>query len=122
MGKKILYVEDEIEFVELVTEEFNTHDFTYVHSTKLAEAVGKARNQKFDAIVTDIKLESGSGDQLVRTIKSNPQHMNFKTPIIVSSAYLTADMIKDLQGKIKKVIVKPHMIDELISAINEVTA
>lgn len=119
MGKKILYVEDEKEFVDLVTEEFNTHDFTYVHSTKLSEAVGKARNQKFDAIVTDIKLESGSGDQLVKTIKTNPQHVNFKTPIIVSSAYLTPEVVKTLQGNISKVIVKPHMVADLIDAINE---
>jgi CheY-like chemotaxis protein len=120
MGKKILYVEDETEFVQLVAEEFNTQEYSYIHSTKLTEAVAKARNQKFDAIVTDIKLESGTGDQLIKTIKTNPQHLNFKTPIIVSSAYLTPDVIKAIQGRINKVIVKPHMVEDLITAINEV--
>ena len=53
MGKKILYVEDEIELAELVTSEFNSKDYSYIHSMKLVEAVTKAKNQKFDAIVTD---------------------------------------------------------------------
>ncbi len=121
MGKKILYVEDEIELAELVTSEFNSKDYSYIHSIKLVEAVTKAKNQKFDAIVTDIKLAAGSGDQLIKAIKCNPQHMNYSTPIIVSSAFLTADVLKTINGKVDKVIVKPHMIEDLIKAIVEVT-
>ncbi|EQC52612.1 response regulator receiver domain protein [Bacteriovorax sp. DB6_IX] len=118
MTKRILYVEDEREFVELVAQEFNTKNYTYIHSAKLSEAAAKARNQKFDVIVTDIKLESGTGDQLIKTIKSNPQHMNYKTPVIVSSAYLTSDIIKSLHDKINKVLVKPHYASDIVTAID----
>lgn len=120
MTKKILYIEDEVELSKLALQAFERKAFNCIHSTTLVDAVKKSQNQKFDIIITDIKLEKGTGDQLIKSIKTNPSHINFQTPIIVSSAFLTKEVIEEIKGKINKVMVKPHLIDDLIDAVAQV--
>jgi DNA-binding response OmpR family regulator len=118
--KFILLVEDEEEIADFISDEFLEQGFQVIKTDNLKDAIFKANNQKFDLVVLDIKLKSGTGDDFVRHVKTNTKHINYKSPIVVTSAWLTKDLIHTVGTGIDYAFVKPFDIDSVISKCVEI--
>lgn len=118
-GKTILYIEDEMVLAELILDELRELGLKCIHTPSYPDAVKKANFQKYDAIITDIRLEQGTGDELITLIKTNPKHVNYETHIIVTSAYITNEIQDSISGKVKAILNKPHSMDDLINTLKK---
>ena len=88
-----------------------------IHSPSFSGAMTKANYQKYNAIITDIMIEEGTGDELIKHIRATENHVNHMTPIIVTSAYLSTELRNELEGKVNHILSKPHSMDDLIQTL-----
>ena len=109
LGKNILYIEDDPMLAECLIDE-------------LSEALFKASMQKFDCIVTDMHLKTGTGKDFVYAIRSSYKHINVSTPVIMVSAFFTEELIKLVGREISFALVKPYQLHTLISKIFDLVA
>ncbi len=117
--KIILYVEDEMELAQMVMEGLRAAGFTVVHSAEYKDAALKAKNQRFDCIISDIRLLRGTGDNLILEIKQTPAHTNRNTPIIAVSSHFTKTLIAKIGVEISAAFAKPFELKELIKKLYE---
>jgi len=118
-GKTILYIEDEADLAELIMDELRDLGLKCIHSPSFTGAMTKANYQKYNAIITDIMIEEGTGDELIKHIRSTENHVNHETPIIVTSAYLSPELRDELNGKVNHILSKPHSMDALLEVLKE---
>ena len=84
--KSILIIDDERELVSILEEEFRlTGGYRIVTAFDGIEGYRKARNQKFDLILTDFSMPKLNGASLIQSLRE--QEANRHTPVIVFSAY-----------------------------------
>lgn len=120
LRKSVLIVEDEVEIAEFMSDEFYEQGFQVIRTDNLKDAIFKASNQKFDLVLLDIKLKSGSGDEFVKVVKSDNKHLNYESPIVVTSAWLTKDLISHVGTEIDYAFVKPFHVDNVITKCIEI--
>jgi len=118
-GKTFLYIEDEIEIANLVLDEFREKGAKCIHAVEYKDAVNKANFQKFDIIITDIRLKLGFGDDLVNLIKTNDNHVNYNTPVIVNSAFISDDLRSKIGSFVFEFLPKPHRMSTLIGLVEK---
>ena len=81
----ILLVEDKPELREMLTHALSRMNFQPVAAASLEEALQKLKTQRFAAVLTDLKLPSGSGmDVLSSALNEDPN-----LPVIIMTAYGT---------------------------------
>ncbi|EQC43128.1 response regulator [Bacteriovorax sp. DB6_IX] len=110
----ILIIEDEKDIAEFIADEFQEEGFQVVMADNLKDALFKSNNQQFELILSDIQLKSGSGEDLIKHIKTNSKHINYKTPIVVTSAWLTKNLIHQVGQGIAYAFVKPFEIKQVM--------
>ena len=121
MGKRILLIDDEPDFTELVGTLLSFHDFTvdtFNQATHVGEIVAK---NKYDLIVTDLMMPQTDGFQLITEVRGLPQYQN--TAIIVLSAKTLSDPERKflLQQKVH-FLSKPFEPQELVEKISQLLA
>ncbi|MBL4669480.1 MAG: response regulator [Flavobacteriales bacterium] len=116
-GKRILLAEDDLfnKILAIKVLEGVGCQVTIANNGK--EAVLKAQNEQFDAILMDLHMPVLDGFEATKQIISSGN----KTPILG----FTADVLKDTRKKIltvgmQMVIPKPFVINELVAAIQEI--
>ncbi|HEX7958674.1 MAG TPA: response regulator, partial [Terriglobales bacterium] len=81
--ESILLVEDKPELREMLTHALRDMDFDVTAAADLRSGVAALFQQRFAAVLTDLKLPSGSGmDVLQAALDSDPA-----TPVILMTAY-----------------------------------
>lgn len=101
--KNVLVVEDEAEaeLRNLIIEELeDLTPFRIIPAKDGYEAYQKARNQKFDAVLTDFKMPRVEGNQLINALRES--NINYKVPILIYTGVLeeaerTCSTQKDVQ-------------------------
>lgn len=68
--RKILIVEDEPVFLELLIEKFKAHDFDVVTGTNGKEGLQMAEREHPDAIVTDLTMPIMDGVEFIRNLRA----------------------------------------------------
>lgn len=116
-GKTFLYIEDEMHIANLVLDELRELGAKCIHTTEFKDAEKKVNFQKYDLILTDLRIINGTSEEIIKSIKKNPKHVNFKTPIIVCSGFIDDNMERDYQGIIHSYVSKPFKMKELVSKI-----
>jgi len=114
LKKYILVVEDEKDIADFIGDEFIDEGFQIVKADNLKDAIFKSNNQDFALIILDIKLKNGTGDDLIKHIKNNNRHINYETPIVVTSGWLTKEIIDNVGKGINYAFVKPFDIESVI--------
>ncbi|MCO5142493.1 MAG: response regulator [Oligoflexia bacterium] len=129
MDKKwILVIEDDLDLLKGIAEILKRKNFTPVTANNYKEATLKLKKQKFNCIVTDLKLTAGSsseaesGASLVEYIRSQIKDENHSTPIFVISGNIDNEAVARLKGKIQGALVKPFTVDELVEKIKAIAA
>lgn len=115
--KWILIVDDEQEILdsvqELLTITFGEDELKIVAARDGLEAAGKVKNQKFDCIITDMKMPKKEGDALIVSVRQNP--MNATTPIIMLTAFPNKRILREF--RFVYLMEKPFLHNELTDLV-----
>mgnify|MGYP005992858699 CR=1 FL=1 len=113
-NKKILYVEDDVDTLELYTDFFKRQFREVVTASNGKEAFEKFINSKLDLVITDLRMGTSNGVELISAIRN----IDTMTPILVLSAYTDEDfLVKSLKSKINGYLTKPADQKKLIETI-----
>ena len=114
--KKILIVDDEVDFVEITSAMLGFYDYNVVAFTNPAEVTDAIQKEVFSLIVTDLMMPQINGFQLIEKIRALANYK--ETPIIVLSAKTLSDEERKfiLKNKVN-LIVKPFEPQGLVDQI-----
>lgn len=118
----ILIIEDEKDIAELMKEYLEKNHYKVLLASSRNEAFFKIGNQKFDCIISDIKLNQNDVLPIFKELQTNQKGMNYQVPVIIHSGHVTSQVITKHRNIIKAVHVKPTSSAEIIGSIKKVTA
>jgi len=119
MAKKILVVDDEHYFTDLIAVRLERNGYEVVKAYDAEEAVEVVSREKPDLILLDNMLPKGSGLGLLKTIRSSGGAM--LTPVILMTAAISDDTQKKaLRAGATDFIVKPIGSEELLKKIDQI--
>ena len=118
MPKKILIVDDEEDFVELLKYRLTTNKFDVSVAENGATALEKAKKEKPDLIFLDIKMPIEDGVSTFTHLKEQAETKDI--PVIFITAFPSATVKeKVLNMGAKDYIAKPYDDDDLMQRINK---
>jgi len=117
MGKKrILFIEDEPELVELMQVRLTTSGYEMLSAYDGEEGLNKATQEKPDLILLDVIMPKIDGLTLCRRLKDGLQTKHI--PMIIISASGGKDLPERVQtAGADELIIKPFEAEELLSKI-----
>lgn len=119
MSKKILIVDDERYFTDLVAVRLEKNGYAVVKAYNAAEAIEAVSREKPDLILMDNMLPDGNGLGLLEMIRSFGNAM--LTPVILITAAISDDIRKkSLAAGATDFIAKPITSEELLRKIAQV--
>ncbi|HKR59008.1 MAG TPA: response regulator [Pyrinomonadaceae bacterium] len=118
---RILYVEDHVDTVEMVTLMLEGAGFNVSSRRTIAEGVTAASQEKFDLYLIDLWLPDGSGMELCKKIRE----FDSATPIaFYSAAAYEGDKEAALESGAQAYLIKPtdslSMVESLLHLIGRV--
>jgi DNA-binding NtrC family response regulator len=116
MPQKILVIDDEKIVCDMAKKILENEGFeveTFINSQLALERI---RQQRFDLVITDLKMENVSGMDILREVnKLYPQ-----TKVIMLTAYATLDAtIEAIRERIYDFFPKPVKIEELKKSVKK---
>lgn len=124
MSKKILVVDDELDFVRIAIAKLNNSGYEAISAINGQEAIKKAQLQKPDLIVIDIMMPDMHGTDAVRQLQADVNTKDI--PIIfISGAMVNLPENEDtrqatINGKLFTALAKPFNMEKLLAEINKV--
>jgi signal transduction histidine kinase len=94
-GRKILVVDDNLQFAEMVKRILNSHGFQIVISPNGKTAIEKVLSESPELVLLDLKLPDIPGEEILETIKKT----NKDTAIIVVTGYGGEQVAVDLMRR-----------------------
>lgn len=113
-GKTILIAEDEEILLELLTELFQSYNYTVLTSTSGRDVLDILKIRMPDLLIIDRKMPEMDGIECIEEIYS----LNYKIPVILATGSQMDDDLID-SSKISRVINKPYNFEELLSLVRE---
>ncbi len=111
MGKRVLILDDDADFNNLLTDIFSQADYDVTSERDPEVAVDLLSQSEFDLVVTDQKMPGLSGEEFIREVKSSKPEI----PIIMVSGYLDNDTIRRLiKDGVGGVFLKPLNVFSLL--------
>jgi CheY-like chemotaxis protein len=121
MKKRILVVDDDVEFTLMLEGILRDHDYEVILAHNGLLAVEKSNQEKVDLILLDIRMPFFSGFWFCDAFKHRPQTRSI--PVVIISA-LTAD--EDVQKAYQMgacgYLKKPFQTSELLEAVEKAIA
>ena len=116
MSKKILILDDDVDFNTLLTDVFNQAEYEVISAHDPQEALNLIQEEPVDVIVTDQRMPNLSGVEFFREIRS----IHGNLPIIMVSGYLDSDTMRDLiNNGVSGIFLKPLNIFSLLKRTSE---
>ena len=113
---KIIYVDDDIDLLESVSELLTEDGFTVYSFTNGYDALDKLLEEPVDVVLTDIKMPKITGIELLEKIRA----IDTETPVILTTGYADLNMAIDAIKKgAFEFIIKPFDLTYLFHAINK---
>lgn len=120
-GKKIhlLMVDDEIKFLETITERLKLKFFDITSASNGKDAIDAAQKGQFDVAVIDLQMPGIDGVQLLEILKKTHKYLE----VLILSGHATIESAVDCTklGAFK-ILEKPCKFDRLVEAIKEAYA
>ena len=114
--KKVLLIDDEVYFLELLKDRLSLFDVDVVKTMNGVEALAQIRNNKFDLIITDLKMPKMDGISFLAQLTFGMRDRS--TPILVVTGYFDEKNIKKIPKSINfKILLKPVNVDEFNEAV-----
>jgi len=116
VGRKILIIDDNLEFTEMVRQVLNTEGFQVHIALDGKTALGKMLSEFPELVLLDLKLPDIPGEELLRRIRE----LNENTAIIVVTGYGGEQVAVDLmKAGAMDFISKPLERESLVRAIKD---
>ncbi len=111
---KILVIDDEPLMREFIEEAMTRAGYKVVSTNNGEEGIELIKNQSFDVVITDLKMEPVDGMEVLReSVKISPE-----TPVIIMTAYATIDTaIETLKAGAIDYLIKPFTPDAIELAV-----
>src|SRR3954453_15563966 len=108
--ESILLVEDKFELREMLTRALQRMQYAVLATGTAEEAMAALRKQHFSAVLTDLKLPSGTGMDVLRTaVDADPA-----LPVVIMTAYGSiAEAVKTMRDGAYNFIQKPIDLEHL---------
>jgi two-component system chemotaxis response regulator CheY len=119
MAKKILAVDDSKSMRQMVAMTLKSAGYDVTDAEDGLDALGKAKTELFDLVLTDINMPNMTGIELIQALRVMPDY--HLIPIIC----LTTESSNDMKAEGKSAgatgwIVKPFSPEKLLSTIERV--
>lgn len=114
--KKILIVDDDETILHMLKRFFNGKGFQVLAEKDGLRAVERLRKEKPALVLTDIKIPSFSGADLIKFIRQNMREI----PIIVMTAYPYLYPEKRNGNEVEAYFVKPFDVNEMLLSIERI--
>jgi|SRR5690606_8221114 len=111
--ERILYIDDEVDLLDLAASFFEDEGLPIKTCSDFNQALELVRNNRYDLIISDAKMPSGSGFELLEIIKKEG-HFHGKTILVTGNLQNMSDV--DKTG-FDRVIFKPISFQDLIDQV-----
>jgi DNA-binding response OmpR family regulator len=115
--KWVLVVEDDSSLAAILDEGLRSGGYRVIRVGTASDAMKKLGNQRFHCVLVDIRLASGSGEQIITFMRTHQGGYNYETPIIVTSGYLDVELVKRIKSTVAGILVKPFNIKTLLDRV-----
>lgn len=116
MEKRILILEDDQAFAEMLVESLEANGIAAEISLDPGDALERVRSGEFDLLVTDYLMPKLEGTVFIRQVRGFDEAI----PVIMISAYMGgAEMRQAAEVGVTRVLRKPFKVDELIAEIRQ---
>jgi CheY-like chemotaxis protein len=88
--KKILLVDDEIDFLNLLKARLEANNYQVVTAMNGKEALEKVKREKPDALMLDIMMPEVNGLEVLKTIRKEDQEL----PVFIITAFTNEERFK----------------------------
>ena len=88
--RKMLVVDDEVDFIEVVTLRLEANDYEVITAGNGREALDKVKKDKPDAILLDIMMPEMDGLMVLKKIRSE----DARIPIFITTAFSNEERVK----------------------------
>ncbi|MBU1924278.1 MAG: response regulator [Candidatus Omnitrophica bacterium] len=113
---KILVVDDEEVLRQTLKRLLDSKDMAVSVSASAKEALVMLEKEKFDLVITDVKMPEMDGIEFLKVAKSNDPEI----PIVVLTGFATIDMTKEaLQNGAYNFITKPFEAENIIGIVKK---
>jgi len=118
-GKKILIVDDETDFAQLLVFDMKKRGFEVMTASNGEEGLKKIKEFLPDLIVFDIKMPKMDGYTFVKNAKKEPEAKD--VPMIALTSFEPMREMFEMEG-VNDYFVKAARMEELFTAINKYLA
>lgn len=113
---KILLVDDEIKFLQAISERLSIKGFDVTTASNGEDAIKAAKKGGFDVAVLDLQMPGIGGEQVLRILKQNHKYIE----IIMLTGHATVDSaVECTKLGAFKYLEKPYDFDNLVEAVKE---
>lgn len=117
-NKKILLVEDNRVNQKVASLTLQKWGMQVSIAENGLEAIKQLEHQSFDLILMDLQMPEMNGFEATRHIRSNPELMNYRTPIVAMTASaMSTEKSRCFDAGMNGYLSKPFQIDELYSTV-----
>lgn len=117
-GRKVLIVDDDEDIRALLCQVLRKN-FRVYQASGGDEAWEMLQAEHFDAVVSDMRMPEGAGDELLVKIK---QQLRTKVPVIIITAYSDHPADYLLRCGADAVFPKPFDYEQVISSLTDLTS
>ncbi|MGD8387523.1 MAG: response regulator [Desulfobacteraceae bacterium] len=119
MKTRILIVDDEPEFVEVLSERLGLRDYDVTTSSSGKDATEKLEKLNFDVVILDVLMPDMDGIETLKKIKG----LKPLTEVIMLTGHATVETaIEGMKLGAYDYLMKPYKDDDLFSKIDKASA
>lgn len=119
MAKRILVVDDEVDFVDLIKKRLEHKGYDTETAYDGKEAMEKMRSYRPDLVLLDIVMPEMNGYEVMHQIRGSEDRKLASTPIVVVSCKDSkADVFKAYSACADYFISKPFKLETLANIVN----
>jgi len=116
MTERVLLVDDEEEFLEIMSERMRARDIEVTTSTSAREALDMIARDSFDAVIMDFMMPEMNGIEALKVIKEKNPEMQ----IILLTGHATVEKtVEAMKAGAMDLIEKPADLDALAQKIKD---
>lgn len=116
MKERVLLVDDEVEFLEIMAERMRARDMEVTTSTSATEALSLIASESYDAVIMDFMMPEMDGIQALKAIKEKTPEMQ----IILLTGHATVEKgVEAMKAGAMDFVEKPADLDALANKIKK---
>lgn len=116
-GRSVLLAEDNLINAMVISKLLKNWNINVELAKDGLEAVDKSKQQVFDFILMDIHMPEMDGFQATKTIITDTDNLNYKTPVFALTADVTAEYQSEYHSYFNGFLRKPVEIEKLYDAL-----